>query len=171
MMYGITVCQSEIKHGSRSLDSFIFMSCSNDELCIEFFHGGVAVILILIRVCVKEVTMYVARISNYNTRASENRARWARRAEAEILKWMNEWKKYFGLHTLRWSQIFFSDALAKVMDGIILCCYCNNTKWYHPWLWLYRCVLSHKTWRGDPLTHWGLVTPFGGIDLGQHWFR
>ena len=44
-------------------------------------------------------------------RASENRVRWARRAEDEILKWMNEWKKYFGLHTLRWSRKFFSDAL------------------------------------------------------------
>ena len=21
------------------------------------------------------------------------------------------------------------------------------------------------------LPHWGLVTPFGGIDLGQHWLR
>ena len=21
------------------------------------------------------------------------------------------------------------------------------------------------------LTHWGLVTPFGDIDLGQHWLR
>ena len=23
----------------------------------------------------------------------------------------------------------------------------------------------------DVLTHWGLVTPFGDIDLGQHWLR
>ena len=23
----------------------------------------------------------------------------------------------------------------------------------------------------DELTHWGLVTPFGDIDLGQHWLR
>ena len=30
-------------------------------------------------------------------RASENRARRAHRAEAKILKWMNEWKKHFGL--------------------------------------------------------------------------
>ena len=39
----------------------------------------------------------------YISRASENRAR---RAEAEILKWMNEREKHFGLHTLRWSQSF-----------------------------------------------------------------
>ena len=44
-------------------------------------------------------------------RASENRARRAWCAEAKIFKWMNEWKKYFGLHTLRWSPKFFSDAL------------------------------------------------------------
>ena len=23
----------------------------------------------------------------------------------------------------------------------------------------------------NELTHWGLVTPFGNIDLGQHWLR
>ena len=81
-----SLCQSEIKHGSRSLDSFIFMSCSNDELCIEFFHGGVAVILVLIHGYKCERGHCVARISNY------------------------------------------------------------NTKWYHPWLWLYRYIMPHKRW-------------------------
>ena len=44
-------------------------------------------------------------------RASENGVHQARRAEAIIFKWMNEWKKHFGLQTLRWSRNFFSDAL------------------------------------------------------------
>ena len=27
------------------------------------------------------------------------------------------------------------------------------------------------TWLGPLLTHWGLMTPYGDIDLGQHWPR
>ena len=50
-------------------------------------------------VCVKPISGPI--------RASENGARWVRRAEAETVKLMNEWKKYFGLQALRWSWIFF----------------------------------------------------------------
>ena len=45
-------------------------------------------------------------------RVSENRAHGVRCAEAENLNWMNEWRKHFGLHTLRRSRKKFSDALA-----------------------------------------------------------
>ena len=40
--------------------------------------------------------------------------------------------------------------------------------------WWLRSVfpygITSSQW-GNPLTHWGLVTPFGDIDLGQHWLR
>ena len=35
-----------------------------------------------------------------SSRGSESRGRQARHAEAESLKWMNEWKKNLGLQTL-----------------------------------------------------------------------
>ena len=33
------------------------------------------------------------------------------------------------------------------------------------------CKITAILSRGDELTHWGLVTPYGIGDLGQHWFR
>ena len=37
----------------------------------------------------------------------------------------------------------------------------------------YFCIVVHAKITDDLqlLTHWGLVTPFGDIDLGQHWLR
>ena len=32
-------------------------------------------------------------------------------------------------------------------------------------------IMAYCLFNVKPLTHWGLVTPFGDIDLGQHWLR
>ena len=34
--------------------------------------------------------------------------------------------------------------------------------------YIYDVILAIST---QTLTHWGLVMPFGDIDLGQHWLR
>ena len=70
-------------------------------------------------------------------------------------------------------------------------CHCDNL-WCHRWLWghpshtsslFYFIQLMHIPTkfstgmeiqyhdRHSTLTHWGLVMPFGDIDLGQHWLR
>ena len=92
------------------------------------------------------------------------------------------------------------DALKNVickLSAIMFWCQCVNPSWLSDTIWrqssgwilaqVMACCLQHQaiTWTSLDfslvwscgiylrvvLTHWGLVTPFGDIDLGQHWFR
>ena len=48
-----------------------------------------------------------------------------------------------------------------------------SMKFYLKFKYFYsrKCVSTCRLGNGGHLTHCGLVTPYGGIDLGQHWLR
>ena len=74
-------------------------------------------------------------------------------------------KDAFCLYSL-W--IYYISSIAKLIP-------CMKLLYWHYW----EIILLHRGSVGScgkmtyfiHLTHWGLVTPFGDIDLGQHWLR
>ena len=105
-------------------------------------------------------------------RASENSARWACHAEAEILKWTNEWKKHFGLQTLHWSRNFFQTPCMYIISSL-----------YFPGavvVYVYTSSLLYLAWSNTINLDWNLIksshwkapaahTSKSATDLPTHW--
>ena len=89
--------------------------------------------------------------------------------------------KYIYLH---WRKCFWNLIVISNMSAILFWPQCainvqisvkflSKYKTFHPQncIWKYCLRNDGHFLQGEISYLWGLVTPFGGIDLGQHWLR
>ena len=69
---------------------------------------------------------------------------------------------------LKWISMDFTDDKPILVQVMAWCC--QATSHYLNWCWQ-SSISPYGIIMGDELTHCGLVTPYGHMEIGQHWLR